>query len=587
MNRLTVILITVAAVPVITAYGDHIDNNIWIETAEGKYVTVTDSVVDSANGVLHANIFKLLESDDACYAWDVYPDFRNRFFRETVTDREFFVNVGDEINGREFLKSNLGTKSFDCDSKASEQESLYHECLCGFWHTNVVKDKYTYTILPLPDYRPLPTGYEAMVKLGVQDGLNQWGDINNITFRYTDSRLGANILVQQQIGDATQYGNAAIGCLFDKNQCTIQLFTDMNVDREQTLVNRESIEFTIAHEFGHLIGLPHHIDPGNVMRTIHANDVRTYYEVGNINVPEMYEPRGYERILGNNPANIKQDQKTDGAVAPGTYGSHSTAIVINRPGSSVPGCEETNDCFIPGTVTIDVGGEVVWKNPDTAAHTVTSGVLSDGGPDGIFDSGLLVPDTNFSQVFDTPGEYPYFCIIHPWMVGMVIVQEAATGGPRFTEQTTIPSTWEEFIQHETSFFFIQLLYDTFANMIDNEDLELGKFIASTIPTNYNKLGVLHYESFSFEFYYNPDFDGDYGEGEIIYRTPNTWEEFVWHDTYINYARLLSDTFTNMGDNEEYLELGKFVYGTIPTDYEKAGTINDVDYSIVMYGNPND
>ena len=113
------------------------------------------------------------------------------------------------------------------------------------------------------------------------------------------------------------------------------------------------------------------------------------------------------------------------AAAPMAFADHSTATVLNKEGSSVPGCEEANDCFIPSTVTIDIGGEVVWKNVDTAAHTVTSGILADGGPDGVFDSGLFVPDTEFSHIFETAGEYPYFCLVHPWMAGMVIVQEAA------------------------------------------------------------------------------------------------------------------------------------------------------------------
>ena len=112
------------------------------------------------------------------------------------------------------------------------------------------------------------------------------------------------------------------------------------------------------------------------------------------------------------------------AAAPMAFADHSTATVLNKEGSSVPGCEVTNDCFIPSTVTIDIGGEVVWKNVDTAAHTVTSGILAEGGPDGVFDSGLFVPDTEFSHIFETAGEYPYFCLVHPWMAGMVIVQEA-------------------------------------------------------------------------------------------------------------------------------------------------------------------
>lgn len=111
--------------------------------------------------------------------------------------------------------------------------------------------------------------------------------------------------------------------------------------------------------------------------------------------------------------------------APVAFADHSKATVHNPLGSSVPGCEETPEgCFIPSTVTIDVGGEVTWVNDDAAAHTVTSGILTDGGPDGVFDSGLLSPETTFSHKFEESGEYPYFCIVHPWMEGLVIVQEA-------------------------------------------------------------------------------------------------------------------------------------------------------------------
>ena len=109
------------------------------------------------------------------------------------------------------------------------------------------------------------------------------------------------------------------------------------------------------------------------------------------------------------------------------FADHSKATVHNPVGSSVPGCEETDEgCFIPSTVTIDVGGEVTWMNDDAAAHTVTSGVLVDGGPDGVFDSGLFSPATSFSHKFEDVGEYPYFCLVHPWMEGLVIVQEVTT-----------------------------------------------------------------------------------------------------------------------------------------------------------------
>ena len=114
-----------------------------------------------------------------------------------------------------------------------------------------------------------------------------------------------------------------------------------------------------------------------------------------------------------------------GAVTvPAAYADHPTASVSLPAGSSVPGCEETDECYIPSTVTVDVGGEVTWSNDDSAAHTVTSGT-AEGGPDGNFDSSLFMAGNTYTVTFDEEGEFPYFCMVHPWMVGTVIVQADA------------------------------------------------------------------------------------------------------------------------------------------------------------------
>ena len=108
-------------------------------------------------------------------------------------------------------------------------------------------------------------------------------------------------------------------------------------------------------------------------------------------------------------------------IAPSAFADHTTATVTNAPGSSVPGCEDTaNGCFIPSMVTIDVGGEVIWENSDTAAHTITSGTAVEG-PDGHFDSSLVMAGSTFSHTFAEAGTYDYFCMVHPWMVGSVMV----------------------------------------------------------------------------------------------------------------------------------------------------------------------
>jgi len=106
------------------------------------------------------------------------------------------------------------------------------------------------------------------------------------------------------------------------------------------------------------------------------------------------------------------------AITPSAFADHTTATVTNAPGSSTPGCEP--ECFIPSIVTIDVGGEVTWENNDTAAHTTTAGSPQDG-PSGVFDSSLIIAGSSFSHTFDSAGTYDYFCMVHPWMIGTVVV----------------------------------------------------------------------------------------------------------------------------------------------------------------------
>ena len=113
------------------------------------------------------------------------------------------------------------------------------------------------------------------------------------------------------------------------------------------------------------------------------------------------------------------------AIAPSAFADHTSATVTNALGSSTPGCEDTNSCFDPNPVTIAMGGTVTWENVDNAAHTVTSGSPADG-PDGVFDSSLIMAGgATFSHTFDDVGTYDYFCMVHPWMQGSVIVEDEA------------------------------------------------------------------------------------------------------------------------------------------------------------------
>jgi len=95
------------------------------------------------------------------------------------------------------------------------------------------------------------------------------------------------------------------------------------------------------------------------------------------------------------------------------------ADIIMPTKASRPGCEEADRCYIPSVIAIDFGNQVTWVNEDSAFHSVTSGFY--GEPSELFDSGYLDPFESFTFDFDEKGTYDYFCTLHPWMKGQVIV----------------------------------------------------------------------------------------------------------------------------------------------------------------------
>ena len=78
--------------------------------------------------------------------------------------------------------------------------------------------------------------------------------------------------------------------------------------------------------------------------------------------------------------------------------------------------------YEPPTVTVSPGSSVIWDNRDNALHTATSG--ESPTPDGKFDSGLIGANQASKPVTmpAEPGEYKYFCTLHPFLVGTVTVQ---------------------------------------------------------------------------------------------------------------------------------------------------------------------
>ena len=117
-------------------------------------------------------------------------------------------------------------------------------------------------------------------------------------------------------------------------------------------------------------------------------------------------------------------------------GNESSSVVIPK-GSASPEVDITKltprQWYVPSQITINQNNTVTWINKDTEAHTVTSGIgegleslvnKKQGTKNGIFDSGIFKPDTNWTYQFEQPGTFTYFCTLHPWMEGTVIVKKA-------------------------------------------------------------------------------------------------------------------------------------------------------------------
>jgi plastocyanin len=106
-----------------------------------------------------------------------------------------------------------------------------------------------------------------------------------------------------------------------------------------------------------------------------------------------------------------------------------TYNVTIRIGASLPSMQGNLQPFYePQELPVKEAGEngiplnstVTWTNEDESYHTVTSGKALTG-PDGLFDSGILSPKVNWSYTFNDPGEYNYYCTVHPFMRGLVKV----------------------------------------------------------------------------------------------------------------------------------------------------------------------
>jgi len=120
------------------------------------------------------------------------------------------------------------------------------------------------------------------------------------------------------------------------------------------------------------------------------------------------------------PAPAQAPTQGQNATSAAPAGPPGTPLTILE-GSSVQG----NPSYDPATLTVKKGDKITVTNKDTLPHTVTSGTgPTDPNSAKQFDTSILeagatadIETTNIN-----PGEYPFYCTVHPYMLGKLVVQ---------------------------------------------------------------------------------------------------------------------------------------------------------------------
>jgi plastocyanin len=114
------------------------------------------------------------------------------------------------------------------------------------------------------------------------------------------------------------------------------------------------------------------------------------------------------------------------------FAENKTVVIPN--GAANPNFDTpTTEWFVPSVITIQAGDTITWVNKDKEIHNITSGkgitriefatTNHIGTPDDLFESGSFKPGQSWSHTFTTSGIYHYFCSIHPWMNGAIVVNQ--------------------------------------------------------------------------------------------------------------------------------------------------------------------
>ena len=209
-------------------------------------------------------------------------------------------------------------------------------------------------------------------------------------------------------------------------------------------------------------------------------------------------------------------------------------------------CQIDDTCFLPNIVKASVGTNITWKNYDDTIHNVVSG-FSNFGHDEKFQSELLDTGEIFTYKFDLEGSFSYFCSIHPWMIGYVVVGDVEFEKPILKKIIDEPIIFdnfkfEKFISGLSTPISITFLYDTLLILQKNDgkilsfkDGELNTVLDLEV-SNYGEqglLGITNVDSTVYVFLTEAFHDGGLALGNKIYK-------FEWNGEFLTQKKLLKE-----------------------------------------------
>jgi plastocyanin len=135
------------------------------------------------------------------------------------------------------------------------------------------------------------------------------------------------------------------------------------------------------------------------------------------------------------PTALSAGSSNDSGTKSNATGSNASTTPAGQPESSGPPAAtltipqgasvQGNPSYEPAPITVKVGDTIAVENKDTTPHTVTNGKdATDPNMGKLFDTSIINAGDSADVVTADlkPGEYPFFCSVHPYMTGSLKVQ---------------------------------------------------------------------------------------------------------------------------------------------------------------------